>query len=120
MSAGPVQPLVRPTGTCTPIQLQPHSSASADCTSARPGRRAQVVAQVNEVGDRLAAVATADARKKIRPALNGDQIIATLDLEPGPKVGAAYKHLLSFATNGVEFSEDDAYAELARWATTAP
>ena len=90
--------------------------ARADCTSARPGRRAQVVAQVNDVAERLAAVKAADEHKLIRPVLNGDQIIAALGIEPGPQVGPAYKYLLSFAQSGVTLTEDEAYVLLAEWA----
>lgn len=84
----------------------------ADCTSARPGRRAQVLAQVDAVADRLAAVASADAAAEIRPALDGHEIMELLGLGPGPQVGKAYRFLLERARAGELLDHDEAVEAL--------
>ena len=86
-----------------------------DCTSGRPGRRAQVVAQVDDVAARIAGVAAADGRALLRPALDGHQIGAILGIGPGAELGAARTHLLSVAAAGVALDEVSATTELHRW-----
>jgi poly(A) polymerase len=90
----------------------------ADCTSARPGRRAEVAAQVDAVAQRLSAVLAADAAAALRPALTGDQIMAILDLPPSPRVGEAYRYLLSLARAGEQLTPAQATARLRAWAAT--
>lgn len=87
----------------------------ADCTSARPGRRQQVLSQVDAVSARIDKVIADDALKVYRPALTGEQIMATLGIKPGPQVGAAYKFLLSIATEGIVLSTEQAAEQLLDW-----
>jgi len=87
----------------------------ADCTSARPGRRQQVLSQVDAVSARIDKVIADDALKVYRPALTGEQIMATLGIKPGPQVGAAYKFLLSIATEGIVLSTEQATEQLLDW-----
>jgi poly(A) polymerase len=88
----------------------------ADCTSARPGRRAQILAQVDAVAARIAQVQAADARKAVRPALSGSEIMEILDLTPSPAVGRAYRYLLELALDGAVLDRDEATARLLEWA----
>lgn len=67
--------------------------ARADCTSRRPGRRAQVAAAVGRLEARIASVAAADAEAAKRPVLDGTDVMRILDLAPGPDVGAAMAFL---------------------------
>jgi poly(A) polymerase len=87
----------------------------ADCTSGRPGRRQQILAQVDAVAERIEAVRAADRAAQVRPALDGNAIMSLLEVGPGPVVGAAYAHLLGFARAGKDLSTAEAEAELRRW-----
>ncbi len=87
----------------------------ADCTSRRPGRREEVLAHVDAVAARLADVVQRDAQRSIRPALNGDEIMELLRLDPGPEVGKAYRYLLDFARNGVALEPTEARRKLSEW-----
>ena len=90
---------------------------AADCTSKRPATRARVAAQVRSFRERHAQIVYADARRAVRPALSGEEIMDVLDLEPGPQVGAAYQFLLAFELDGENLSKDEARARLVAWAT---
>ena len=87
----------------------------ADCTSKRPGRRDQVLAQVGAVAARIDAVLALDKRRSLRPALDGEEIMDLLNLAPGPAVGRAYKHLLEEARAGRQLGKDEARELLVDW-----
>lgn len=90
----------------------------ADCTSGRPGRRAQVLSQVDAVSARVERVRAGDAKARIRPALDGGEIMEILSLSPGPAVGRAYRYLLEQAHSGAELTRDEAVTALREfWAT---
>lgn len=87
----------------------------ADCTSRRPGRRAEVLAQVDAVEARIGAVRDGDLSRAVRPALDGNEIAALLGIAPGPVLGAAYRHLRDLAADGVVLSRDEAERVLTDW-----
>lgn len=88
---------------------------SADCTSGRPGRRQEVISLVESLRERAKIIQHQDAVKAIRPALNGEQIMEILDVPPGRIVGAGYKYLLEYATQGQMLSEAQAKRLLIDW-----
>ncbi|MEE1324025.1 MAG: CCA tRNA nucleotidyltransferase [Bifidobacteriaceae bacterium] len=53
---------------------------------------------------------------RIRPEINGQEIMELLGITPGAKVGAAYRHMLNFRLENGEVGHDAAVAELRRWA----
>jgi len=53
---------------------------------------------------------------RVRPEVNGQEIMSLLHLTPGPQVGAAYKHMLDFRLENGEVGHDTAVSELLRWA----
>jgi poly(A) polymerase len=90
----------------------------ADCTSRRAGRKDEVRAQVDAVAARIAGVREADARQAVRPALDGQAIMALLGLEPSPEVGRAYRWLLGFAQAGEILTVAEAEQRLVAWWAT--
>lgn len=68
--------------------------AAVDNTSRHLDRADRQRREVDLLRARLAQVAAADARAAERPDLGGAAVMALLDLEPGPDVGAALKALL--------------------------
>lgn len=51
----------------------------------------------------------------IRPDLDGNQIMETLDVGPGPVIGAAYKFLLELRLENGPMERDDAVSALKEW-----
>ncbi|MHB8188002.1 MAG: hypothetical protein ACYDDU_18430 [Dermatophilaceae bacterium] len=56
----------------------------------------------------------------IRPSLDGEQIMAILDMPPGPLVGRGYKFLLELRLGRGPLDEAEARAALLEWWATQP
>jgi poly(A) polymerase len=98
-----------------PLLDRLHVLTRADCTT-RNRRRALVLQQAyDHLEERIARLAAEEELAKIRPDLNGDQIMAILGIPPGPVVGEAYRHLLALRMERGPLGEDAAKEELLRW-----
>ena len=88
-----------------------------DCTTrdARKAARARP-AHGRARGAHRRAAASARSSRKIRPALDGNQVMKFLGVPPGPIVGEALDFLLELRLDEGPMSEDEAYARLAEWA----
>ncbi|HEX6131456.1 MAG TPA: CCA tRNA nucleotidyltransferase [Actinomycetota bacterium] len=88
----------------------------ADVTTRNERRAARFERMQDELEERIAALAEQENLERLRPALDGRQVMAHLGLPPGPAVGDALDHLLELRLERGPMSEDDAYAELDAWA----
>jgi poly(A) polymerase len=88
----------------------------ADVTTRNERRAARFERMQDELEERIAALAEQENLEKLRPPLDGRQVMAHLGLPPGPPVGEALDHLLELRLERGPMSEDDAYAELDAWA----
>lgn len=99
-----------------PLLDRLHRLVRSDCTT-RNRRRAQALAETYDaLEDRIEALRAQEELDRIRPDLNGDQIMELLGLEPGPLVGQAYRHLLNARMERGQLNRDEAVTELYRWA----
>ena len=88
----------------------------ADVTT-RNEKRAKRFAQLqDELEERIAALAEQEELDKLRPPLDGRQVMERLGVAPGPVVGEALAFLMELRMERGPISEDDAYAELDAWA----
>jgi len=88
----------------------------ADVTT-RNERKADRFARLqDELEERIAALAEQEELDKLRPPLDGRQVMDRLGLAPGPTVGEALAHLMELRMERGPIAEDDAYAELDAWA----
>ena len=87
-----------------------------DCTT-RDARKASALARrMDELERRIDELRQQEELKKLRPALDGNQVMKFLGLKPGPDVGRALAFLLELRLDEGPMSEEDAYARLAAWA----
>lgn len=87
-----------------------------DCTT-RNERRARALARrMDELEERIAALAEEEELRAIRPPLDGRQVMTFLGVPPGPVVGAALDYLLEARLDEGPIAEADAYARLETWA----
>jgi poly(A) polymerase len=87
-----------------------------DCTT-RDERKAKALARrMDELEARIAQLAEREELAKIKPPLDGKQVMAFLDVPPGPVVGEALAFLLDIRLDEGPISEDDARDRLAAWA----
>ncbi len=65
-----------------------------DCTTRHARKATALQGMVDELEQRIRALAVADAEARRRPALSGDDIMELLDIPPGPAIGEAIRLLL--------------------------
>jgi poly(A) polymerase len=87
-----------------------------DCTTRNAKKAAALAHRMDDLEARIAALAEKEELAKIKPALNGDQIMAFLGVPPGPLVGEARDFLLELRLDEGPMTDDEAYARLTEWA----
>jgi poly(A) polymerase len=88
-----------------------------DCTT-RDKRKADALSRrMDELEARIAELAEQEELAKIKPPLDGKQVMDFLGLAPGPVVGQALAFLLDLRLDEGPMSEEDARARLAAWAS---
>jgi poly(A) polymerase len=93
-----------------------HKLVRSDCTTRNRRRAAALASSYDDLEARIARLAEQEELDKIRPDLNGNDIIALLGVPPGPVVGRAYNHLLELRYERGPLSREEAEAELLAWA----
>jgi poly(A) polymerase len=88
----------------------------SDCTTRNAKKAAELARRMDELQSRIAALAEQEELERIKPPLNGDQIMAFLGVPPGPVVGEARNFLLELRLDEGPMSEEVAYERLAEWA----
>lgn len=88
----------------------------ADCTTRNQEKARRLAARMDELEARIKELAEREELDKIRPELDGRQIMAYLGIEPGPLVGEAVQHLLELRLEAGEVGEEEAYRRLDAWA----
>lgn len=92
-----------------------HVLTRADCTT-RNRRKAERLARTYDaLEERIARLGEEEELAAMRPALDGNQIMATLGLPPGREVGEAYKFLLDLRIDEGLLSEEEATERLRAW-----
>jgi poly(A) polymerase len=87
----------------------------ADCTTRNAAKAKKLEERMEELDDRIKELASREELERIRPDLDGTQIMAFLGVEPGKVVGEAWQFLLDLRLDEGPMSEDDAYERLDAW-----
>lgn len=88
----------------------------ADCTTRNAAKAKQLGERMDELEDRIAELAAKEELQRIRPDLDGFQVMAYLGVAGGPMVGEALDYLLEVRLENGPLDADEAYAHLDRWA----
>nr|WP_294693750.1 CCA tRNA nucleotidyltransferase [uncultured Friedmanniella sp.] len=92
-----------------------HILTRADCTTRNQAKAARLRAAYDHLETRIAELAEQEELNSLRPDLDGRQIMALLDLPPGPMVGKAYQHLLELRIEEGPLGPERAEAALRAW-----
>lgn len=88
-----------------------------DCTT-RDKRKADALGRrMDELEARIAELAAQEELAKIKPPLDGKQVMEFLGVGPGPVVGKALAFLLELRLDEGPMTEDEARTRLAAWAS---
>jgi poly(A) polymerase len=92
-----------------------HLLTRADCTT-RNARKAELLAATyDQLETRIAQLLEAEELGKIRPDLDGNEIMEILNLKPSRKVGQAYEYLLELRMEHGPLGRERAITELNKW-----
>lgn len=88
----------------------------ADCTTRDPAKAKRLAQRMDELEERIAELAEKEELARIRPELDGGQVMAYLGIPQGPLVGEAVAHLFEIRLDEGFLGEDAIYDRLASWA----
>jgi poly(A) polymerase len=95
-----------------------HILTRADCTTRNARKADRLRRTYDELERRIERLSEEEELAAIRPDLDGTQIMEILGIPPGPRVGAAYRHLLELRLDRGPMTEAEATAALLDWAAT--
>jgi poly(A) polymerase len=99
-----------------PLLSRLHKLVRADCTT-RNKRKAQLLQRTyDELEERIARIAAEEDLARVRPDLDGNEIMRLLGVPPGPIVGKAWTFLKDLRLDRGPLEHDEAVAELFAWA----
>lgn len=88
----------------------------ADCTTRNRRKAEQLARRMDELEARIEALRAQEELARIRPPLDGREVMAFLGIPPGPLVGEALDHLLELRLEEGPMDKDEGYRRLAAWA----
>jgi poly(A) polymerase len=102
-----------------PLLTRLHALTRADCTTRNKAKALRLERAYDDLEDRIAVLGEQEELARIRPDLDGTEIMRILGLQPGPLVGQAYRHLLDLRMEHGPLGRDRAVQELLAWAASA-
>jgi poly(A) polymerase len=98
-----------------PLLPRLHKLVRSDCTTRNQRKAAALSRAYDTLEERIAVLEAREELAKIRPDLDGNEIMAILEIPAGPLVGRAYKYLLELRMVDGPLTHDAAVAALKRW-----
>jgi poly(A) polymerase len=99
-----------------PLLERLHKLTRSDCTTRNQAKARALSAAYDSLERRISELAAQEDLARLRPELDGNEIMEVLGLPPGPLVGQAYRHLLEWRLEHGPVGRDAAVDELRRWA----
>jgi poly(A) polymerase len=87
-----------------------------DVTTASQRRERAIQDRIDELEERIADLSAREELAKLRPPINGNEVMAYFDMEPGPKVGEIMDLLLEKRIEDGPYSKAEAFETSRRWA----
>lgn len=98
-----------------PLLPRLHKLVRADCTTRNQRRAARLRANYDQLEKRIAELAAQEDLNRVRPDLDGNQIMELLGIPAGPQVGEAWRFLKELRLDRGPLSNEEATAELLKW-----
>jgi poly(A) polymerase len=98
-----------------PLLDRLHRLTRADCTTRNRRKAAALAAAYDSLEARIVRLAAAEELARIRPDLDGNEIMRILGVPSGPLVGRAIRHLLDVRLERGPLPHEEAVTELRRW-----
>jgi len=98
-----------------PLLSRLHKLVRADCTTRNKRRAARLQANYDSLEERIAELAAKEDLARVRPDLDGNEIMRLLGVRAGPEVGEAWRHLKELRLDRGPMTREEATAELLSW-----
>ena len=98
-----------------PLLPRLHKLVRADCTTHNKRRAAGLQSSYDSLEARIAELAAKEDLARIRPDLDGNEIMALLGIPGGPQVGEAWNYLKELRMDRGPLSRQEATDELLAW-----
>jgi poly(A) polymerase len=99
-----------------PLLTRLHVLTRADCTTRNQAKAQRLARAYDGLEQRIAELGEQEELARIRPELDGNDIMQILGLTPGPLVGEAYGFMLELRIARGPIGREQATQELLRWA----
>jgi poly(A) polymerase len=99
-----------------PLLTRLHVLTRADCTTRNREKARRLARAYDALERRIAELSEQEELARIRPELDGNEIMRILGVSPGPLVGRAYDFLLELRLEQGELGRERVTQELLRWA----
>jgi poly(A) polymerase len=98
-----------------PLLERLHELVRADCTTRNKRRAARLQANYDDLVNRIRELAAKEDLQRVRPDLDGNEIMRILDIPAGPQVGQAWQYLKELRLDRGPLDHDEAVDELRKW-----
>lgn len=92
-----------------------HKLVRADSTTRNVKKARRLQRSYDRLEERIAELAAKEDLERVRPDLDGNEIMEILGLSPGPEVGKAWNFMKELRLERGSLEREDAIAELKRW-----
>jgi poly(A) polymerase len=99
-----------------PLLTRLHVLTRADSTTRNKAKAQRLARAYDDLEKRIKVLSAQEELDRIRPDLNGNEIMAILGIPEGRLVGGAYKHLRELRIEAGPLGPEAARVELLRWA----
>jgi poly(A) polymerase len=99
-----------------PLLTRLHVLTRADCTTRNRAKAARLARAYDDLEQRIAELSEQEELARLRPELDGNDIMRILGVPQGPVVGKAHDYLLELRINRGELGRERVTQELLDWA----
>jgi poly(A) polymerase len=101
-----------------PLLDQLNELTRCDCTTRNPKKAEALARRMDQLEERIVELREQEELAAIRPDLDGAEVMAHLDVPPGPAVGQALEFLLELRLEEGPLDKAEAYRRLDDWWAT--
>lgn len=98
-----------------PLLSRLHKLVRADCTTRNKRRAARLQANYDSLEERIAELEAKEDLARVRPDLDGNEIMRILGVAAGPEIGEAWRYLKELRLDRGPMTPEEATAELLSW-----
>ena len=92
-----------------------HKLVRADCTTRNAKKARRLQRTYDQLEERIEEIGRKEDLARVRPDLDGNEIMEILGLQPGPEVGQAWSYLKELRLEQGPLEREDAIAKLREW-----